>query len=152
MFNNPRTFIRKSPKGVYNNERFLFWSRHHNKSLSRHRPVINAFCSVGTLSWVEAQCRDHMLSARHSTNHLGEGLRQEPIAALAGRHLIRVSERTESGPAWAVLAGEARWSSFSFTGGCETHRLGITRGWQMSAMFEVEHGSRTQFRLLSTHF
>ncbi|KAJ8017314.1 hypothetical protein DPEC_G00016590 [Dallia pectoralis] len=29
-----------------------------------------------------------MLSAGHSSNHLGEGLRQEPISALAGHHLI----------------------------------------------------------------
>lgn len=37
-----------------------------------------------------------MLSARHSTNRLGEGLRQEPIVALAGHHLMRVSEWTEN--------------------------------------------------------
>ena len=42
--------------------------------------------------WAEAHCRGYMLSARHSTNHLGEGLRQEPIVTLAGYHLMRVSE------------------------------------------------------------
>ncbi|KAK6302751.1 hypothetical protein J4Q44_G00271060, partial [Coregonus suidteri] len=38
----------------------------------------------------------HVQSASHSTNHLGEGLRQEPITALAGYHLIWVSECTEN--------------------------------------------------------
>lgn len=40
----------------------------------------------------------------------------------------------------------------STAGGCDAHRLGIARGWRMSAMNEVEHGSGTQFRLLSPHF
>ena len=37
-----------------------------------------------------------MQGARHPTNHLGEGLRQEPITTLAGYHLIWVSECTEN--------------------------------------------------------
>lgn len=60
-----------------------------------NQPLLKTLCSSISSLWAEARCRGHMLSARHSTNHLGEGLRQEPIAALTGHHLIRVSERTE---------------------------------------------------------
>lgn len=64
----------------------------------RDKEYMYMYCGINTgrlasvLPWAEAHCRGHMLSARHSTNHLGEGLRQEPIVTLAGYHLIRVSE------------------------------------------------------------
>lgn len=56
--------------------------------------------------WVEAHCRGHKLSARYSTNHLGEGLRQEPIVTLAGCHLIQVSKWTENMALWEQLSHE----------------------------------------------
>jgi len=43
-------------------------------------------------------------------------------------------------------------NSHSATRWMWTHWLGNAHGWQMSAMDEVEHRSRTQFRLLSSHF
>ena len=46
--------------------------------------------------WVEAHRRGHMQSASHLTNHLGEGLRQEPMTALAGHHPLWVNECTEN--------------------------------------------------------
>ena len=74
------------------------------------------------LPWAEAHCRGHMLSARHSTNHLGEGLRQEPIVTLAGYHLIRVSERTENMGQREQLLQEKSCGAVSAPhGGCDAH-------------------------------
>ena len=61
--------------------------------------------------WMEAYCRGHVQSASHSSNHLGEGLRHEPIVALAGRHLMRVSECTENMGRWRRLRQEKPISS-----------------------------------------
>lgn len=102
--------------------------------------------------WVEAHCRGHKLSARYSTNHLGEGLRQEPIVTLAGCHLIQVSKWTENMALWEQLSHEKLHGAVGQRHSVDVALwLGTACGWRMSAMYEVGHSSRTQFRLLSSH-
>ncbi|KAI1901239.1 hypothetical protein AGOR_G00032250 [Albula goreensis] len=61
-----------------------------------------------------------MQSARHSSNRLGEGLRHEPIAILAGYHLIGVSECTETGANGEYLSRRSRGAqSPVLLGGCD---------------------------------
>lgn len=63
------------------------------------------WCAARANPWEEAHWRGHVPSACHSTNHLGEGLREEPIVALAGHHL-NAGERVNR-KHWSMRAGVA---------------------------------------------
>lgn len=63
------------------------------------------WCAARANPWEEAHWRGHVPSACHSTNHLGEGLREEPIVALAGHHLD-AGERVNR-KHWSMRAGVA---------------------------------------------
>lgn len=119
----------------------FYWQPHQQLTIfgvcmHRDKEYICIYCGIKTsrhallLPWAEAHCRGHMLSARHSTNHLGEGLRQEPIVTLAGYHLIRVSE-------WTVNMGRReRPQQEKLVGAVSQHRRWMRRSlaWNRSRL------------------
>lgn len=130
-----------------NPPKILVKATNRDKDSTRLFDPSYTWCAARANPWEEAHWRGHVPSACHSTNHLGEGLREEPIVALAGHHL-NPGERVnrKHGSVRAGVAGEAGWQVDA-----SLWWLGSARGWRLSAMNELGQISTTQFRLLSPH-
>lgn len=70
-----------------NPPKILVKATNRDKDSTRLFDPSYTWCAARANPWEEAHWRGHVPSACHSTNHLGEGLREEPIVALAGHHL-----------------------------------------------------------------
>lgn len=130
-----------------NPPKILVKATNRDKDSTRLFDPSYTWCAARANPWEEAHWRGHVPSACHSTNHLGEGLREEPIVALAGHHL-NPGERVnrKHGSMRAGVAGEAGWQVDA-----SLWWLGSAGGWRLSAMNELGQISTTQFRLLSPH-
>ncbi len=98
----------------------------------------------------EVHCRGYKLSVNHSSNHLGEGLRQEPIAVLTGHHLNRWASAQENGSERGVYAQDVGMYNNESTDAIPVDLETLAAG-AMSSMCELAQHARTQFRLLSYH-